>query len=65
MEIFIFLIAGGGIVWIVWIVRKANRAREKAVLDNAWRIVLNDPDYVKRRRHEERKRDQAPAYDSP
>jgi len=62
MEIIIFLIAGGSTVWIVCRVQKANRAREKAILDNASRIVLGDPDYVDRRRCEERKQDQLAAY---
>ena len=31
----------------------------RAALDDAWRLVLNDPDYMNRRRCEERKRDQA------
>ena len=59
MEIIIFLLAGGSIVWIVWKARTENRALEKAALDDAWRLVLNDPDYMNRRRCEERKRDQA------
>ena len=55
MEIIIFLLVGGSIVWIVGTVRKKNRALEKAALDEAWRKVLDDPHYLDRRNYEERK----------
>jgi hypothetical protein len=56
MEIIISILAGGSIVWIVWKVRKKNRALEKAAMDAAWRKVLNDPHYLDRRNYEESKR---------
>ena len=48
-------VAGGG-VWIVWKMRANMRASDEAALDQAWRLVLDDPNYLDRRRNEERKR---------
>jgi hypothetical protein len=42
----------GGIVWIVW----KMRASDEAALDQAWRMVLDDPRYLDRRHLKERKR---------
>ena len=56
MEIIVFFVVVSGAVWIVLKVRKYNRALERAVLDQAWHEVLNDPNYMNRRRQEERKR---------
>ena len=45
------------IVWIVWKLRSDKRVLEKAGLEQAWRIVLNDPHYAHRRQYEEHKRE--------
>lgn len=45
------------VVWFVWRARARNRASKKAVLDQAWHVVLDDPDYTHRRRYEERMRE--------
>jgi len=45
------------IVWIIWKVRASNRASRKAALDQAWHVVLSDPNYLQRRRYEERMRE--------
>jgi hypothetical protein len=55
LEIIIMLCAVGSILWIVWKVRAHDRVLEKATLDQAWRIVLDDPHYANRRQYEERK----------
>jgi len=55
-EIIFTFIAVACIVWGVWSVRKHRKAGDKAALDEAWREVLNDPHYVRRLDHEERKR---------
>jgi hypothetical protein len=57
MEVIIILFPVIVIVWILWNVRKNNRASKTAALDEAWRIVLDDSNYVHRRRYEERKRE--------
>jgi hypothetical protein len=57
MEVLLFLVVVSGTIWIGIYVRNKNRALKKAILDQAWRDVLADPDYMNRRRHEERKRD--------
>jgi hypothetical protein len=62
MEIIIILLVLSCIVLIVWKVRTHNRALKKAALAQAWREVLTDPDYMNRRRYEERKRDEALAH---
>jgi cbb3-type cytochrome oxidase subunit 3 len=54
-EIIIILIVVGCIVWVVWTMRKHKHALAKIALDDAWREVLNDPHYIDRRRHEDRK----------
>jgi|BarGraNGADG00212_1021973.scaffolds.fasta_scaffold157678_1 hypothetical protein len=56
LEIIIILCMVAGIVWIIRKVWAEDRALDDAALDQAWRIVLDDPNYVDRRRHEERKR---------
>jgi hypothetical protein len=56
-EVIIIVCAVALIVWIVWKVRAHDRMLEKATLDQAWRIVLNDPHYGHRRQYEERKRE--------
>jgi hypothetical protein len=38
-------------------VRSSSRASKLAALDEAWRIVLADPNYMHRRRYEERMRE--------
>jgi hypothetical protein len=51
------------IAWVVWTERKSKEALDKDMLDQAWREVLDDPNYMERRHYEERKRveDQARA----
>lgn len=46
----------GGIVWVVRKMRAAAWASDTAALNEAWRLVLDDPNYLDRRRNEERKR---------
>jgi len=46
----------GGIVWIVRKMRADARASDAAALNEAWGLVLDDPNYLDRRRNEERKR---------
>jgi hypothetical protein len=55
LEIIIILCVVAGIVWIIRKVRAEDRALDDAALDQAWRIVLDDPNYMDRRHHEERK----------
>jgi hypothetical protein len=55
MEIVLFFGVVASIVWIVWKVRTHDRTLKKAALDQAWRVVLDDPHYVARRTYEERK----------
>ena len=47
----------GGALWIAWRVWAKKRAAKKTVLEKAWHIVLEDPDYPHRREYEERMRD--------
>jgi len=55
MEIILFLGVIASIIWIVLKVRSHDRSLEKAALDQAWRIVLDDPHYAARRVYEERR----------
>jgi hypothetical protein len=56
LDIILLLGLIGGIVWIVRIMRADTRASDAAALNEAWRLVLDDPSYLDRRRNEERKR---------
>jgi hypothetical protein len=58
LEISIIFCVVVSIVWIVWKLRAHDRALEKAALDQAWRVVLDDPHYGHRRQYEERKREE-------
>jgi hypothetical protein len=61
LEIVIIFCVVVSIVWIVWKLRAHDQALEKATLDQAWRVVLDDPHYEHRRQYEERKHeDEAP-----
>ncbi len=57
MEIIIIFCVAASIVLIVWKERSYKRSLRKAAreaaLDRAWREVLNDPNYMDRRRREE------------
>jgi hypothetical protein len=55
LEFIIIFCVVASIVWIVWKVRAHDRALENAALNQAWRIVLDDPHYAARRSYEERK----------
>jgi len=44
------------IAWVVWTEPKSKEALDKDLLDQAWREVLDDPQYMERRHYEERKR---------
>jgi flagellar biosynthesis/type III secretory pathway M-ring protein FliF/YscJ len=68
IELFILVAVIACIVWIIWrartkrrrakeAVRKAAEAEKKAALNHAWDVVLSDPNYIHRRRYEERMRD--------
>jgi hypothetical protein len=59
MEVIIILFLIACVVWIIWTVQARIRASRKAALDEAWRVVLSDPNYMRRRRFEERKREDA------
>jgi len=59
MELIIIFLLICFIVWIVWRVRAKIRAQKSAALDDAWRTVLSDPNYPRRRQHEERKLSEA------
>ena len=56
LDIILLLGVAGGIVWIVRRTRADMRASDAAALNQAWRLVLDDPNYLDRRRNEERKR---------
>ena len=43
--------------WILWRKHAKSQTAKKAVLDRAWRVVLDDPSYMYRRPIEERKHD--------
>lgn len=58
LEIIIISCVIGSIIWIVWKIRAHDRALKMAVLDQAWRTVLDDPHYMDRRQHEERKHEE-------
>ena len=55
------LIALGVIVAVVagllWRAHAKHRAAKNALLNQAWHVVMEDPDYDHRRRYEERMRD--------
>jgi hypothetical protein len=55
LEIVIIFCVVVSIVWIVSKLRAHDQALEKATLDQAWRVVLDDPHYEHRRQYEERK----------
>jgi hypothetical protein len=57
MEFIIIFSVIGGIIFIIWKVRANSRAAKAAALNRAWREVLSDPNYLQRRDHEERKRE--------
>lgn len=61
MEIILILFVVACIIWIVWKVRAHHLALKKTVLDEAWREVLNDQNYMNRRCDDERKQDEARA----
>jgi ABC-type nickel/cobalt efflux system permease component RcnA len=44
-------------IWVVWRIRAKRRAEREATLHQAWHVVLDDPDYARRRRYEERRHD--------
>jgi hypothetical protein len=58
MEIIVILCLVVAIVWLVLKVRAHGRALKKATLDQAWHIVLDDPNYVHRRQFQERKHEE-------
>jgi hypothetical protein len=57
-EILIIFCVIASIVWIVWKLRSHDRALKKATLDQAWRVVLDDPHYEHRREYEERRHEE-------
>jgi len=57
MEFIVIIFIIFGIAWMIWNVRTSSRAEKAATLDDAWRIVLADPNYAHRRRYEERLRE--------
>jgi hypothetical protein len=59
MELIIILLLIGVIGWVVWRARAGLRAEKMAALDDAWQTVLSDPNYERRRRHEEHKLNEA------
>jgi len=59
MELIIILLLIGVIGWVIWRARASIRAEKMAALDDAWRTVLSDPNYERRRQQEEHKLNQA------
>jgi len=57
MEFIVLFGLLGGIVWIFWKKRAETRASKEDALEQAWREVMNDPNYEHRRHYEERKRE--------
>jgi hypothetical protein len=55
MELLIILLVIVGIVWIISRIWSNARAHRRAELNAAWRTVLSDPDYIRRRHEEEGK----------
>ena len=55
MEIVILLLFVAAIVWVATKIWKRENDFDEASLAKAWRIVLRDPNYNKRRPLEERK----------
>lgn len=59
MELIIILLLIGVTGWVIWRARVGIRAEKMAVLDDAWRTVLSDPNYERRRQQEEHKLNEA------
>jgi len=59
MELIIILVLIGIIGWVIWRARASMHAEKMALLDDAWRTVLSDPNYERRRQQEESKLNQA------
>ena len=55
MELLIILLVIVGIVWVISRIWSNARADRRAELNAAWRTVLSDPNYTRRRHEEERK----------
>ena len=55
MELIIILLLIGVVGWVIWRARAGIRAEKMAALDDAWRTVLSDPNYKRRRQQEEHK----------
>jgi len=56
MELVFIALVIAGIVWLVMRGRRRDAEANEATLSRAWRIVLDDPNYEKRRAIEERSR---------
>ena len=56
LEFSILLFVVLSIAWLAWKWRTQDRASKKATVEQAWRIVLDDPHYAQRRQYEEHKR---------
>ena len=59
MELIIILVLIGIIGWVILRARASIRAEKMALLDDAWRTVLSDPNYARRRQQEDSKLNQA------
>ena len=57
MEFFVVPFIIGLVVWAAWKARTKRQASDQARLDEAWRVVLSDPNYAHRRRIEEYNRE--------
>jgi len=55
MEFLIILLVIVGIVWVISRIWSNAQAHFRAELDDAWRVVLSDPNYPRRRLKEERR----------
>lgn len=53
MEIIVVPFIAAVIVWAVWKARTKRQTSDQLRLDEAWRVVLSDPNYTHRRRLEE------------
>jgi hypothetical protein len=46
LDLILLFGVAGGTVWIVWKMRANMRASDEVSLDQAWRLVLDDPNYL-------------------
>ncbi len=57
MEFIVIVSLVAGVIWIAWRARAKSLAAKESALNRAWHEVLDDPQYLHRRRYEERMRE--------